>query len=134
MQWPEPSWYNIYMYVCIFLPLSGSSQTHTHTNTCLCTYTFVSREECSKLWGFLGTRKQRVWEIHIRNPSFDVILPLKWLLIWNQELRVWRADYKMLCRRFRNQKKKKILKCSECLEGKQQQQQQQQKQTKKTGV
>ena len=36
---------------------------------------------------------------------FDVILPLKWLLIWNQELRVWMADYKILCRSFRNKQK-----------------------------
>ena len=46
------------------------------------------------------------------NLLFDVILPLKWLLIWNQELRVWMADYKILCRSFRNKQTKK-LKCSE---------------------
>lgn len=92
----------------IFMSVFSSSVwliTDTHTQIHAHVHIHLSAgKSVQKLWGFLGTRKQRVWEIHIRKPVIWRDFTLKWLLIWNQELRVWMGDYKMLCRSFRNQK------------------------------
>lgn len=92
----------IFMSVFFFLCLAH--HRHTHTNTCPCTY-ICQQEECSKLWRLSWQESRGFGKSILGSLLFDVILPFEGLLIWNQELRVWMGDYKMLCRSFRNQKK-----------------------------
>ena len=77
---------------------------HRHTHTQIHAYVHIhlsagkSVQSCE---GFWGQESRGFGKSILRSLLFDVILPLKWLLIWNQELRVWMGDYKMLCRSFR---------------------------------
>ena len=80
--------------------LITDTQTYAYVHTYLSSGKSV--KSCEDFWG----QESRGFGKSISGSLlFDVILPLKWLLIWNQELRVWMADYKILCRSFRNKQK-----------------------------
>jgi len=95
----------------IFISVFSSSvwlitDIHTQTHAYVHIYLSAGRsvQSCEDFW----EQESRGFRKSISGSLlFDVILSLKWLLIWNQELRVWRGDYKMLCRSFRNKTKQK---------------------------
>ena len=97
LQWPEISWYNIYIYLCLYF--SDSSHRHTqtiHKHIYVCIYIRVYVYMCVCVCIYIcqhvnviqvvtisGTRKQRDWEVHVRKPliwpdfTFEVIIDLK---------------------------------------------------------
>ena len=96
--------------IFIFMSVFSSSawlitHTHTHTHTHAYAHIYLSAgksvRSCEDFW---GQESRGIGKSILGNLLFDVLLPLKWLLIWNQELRFWRAGYKMLCRSFRTKK------------------------------